>query len=929
MDDATDKNRVRIKEEKEITSTTGKIYVKQPHQILVNSSLKTTNDDEVQRAIKGLREIPDEELKEFLDDEDFMEGLNVVDAWEGDEDKNRELEQDMAGSTKQGKNQLSREHHHPEPKESHKRKKTKREEKKREEIRRDPLKSTKDIERDKMRTKRDTENKLLAEKEKAIKHLLDSDNVVPPGTETEAIQSIAEEQNRERAQREAQRSREHRRSKSSERYGRLSPSRRRTISRDRTRSSPHRRKSPFTSPDHRRSPFKKSPYGYSPGRRKISPRSYDRRSPILSPDRRRSPRRLSGERRSSVERKWSVERRRKRVDWTHERRRSRSRDRRSRSPRRRSSRSPVSRRYSPRRRSRTRTRSRSMEKRVRKRSPFINELARQLRNEAMSTGVNTSGYVPSATMEGIAPLLNPPSYKQEIESRPPLPTQPPQPPPPPPPSVASPYAPPPSAMLSSMPSGPPFMNFEPMPPATPLINFEPMPPPSMTPVSYSAGPVMYNQPNAAAIQTPSPSVMCSPLLPVPSPQPVPPPVMDHANVSYNPSYTVSFAQQSSVRQFEPLNKPSNHSTASTTSSQNYTEHGPAASSSSSYNEAYSSHQERMKTPEPPIISKPKHFEKTSLSSLLEASVSAKDSSNIPVLYPGFKPEIMRHCEQALFQLPMEDPRLKMKGRFFYDRSEEDNTRDVSEDHTSNSILLQKSKTKIFWKENNAELPIPVPKATTQMHQKICQTDEVETESKGVQVFVTTADVGSQVYPDDLQQIEERRPIMDRLDWGARDTYEYGSKFREVEDLRWSLSNSSQRRTWNRQASPSKRSDEQERHLDSMEHESRGLRLESPVRSRDDFSAHSNVRDHYSHDRYSPDYHRRSMERDDFHDRRSDHSRGESPMELEESDEELMTGHTFQRGSDWHGRGKVKGKSHHLRGKHVAGRPYRSRGNFRG
>ncbi|XP_018377881.1 PREDICTED: uncharacterized protein LOC108770440, partial [Trachymyrmex cornetzi] len=68
------------------------------------------------------------------------------------------------------------------------------EEKKREETRRDPSKSTKDIERDKMRTKRDTENKLLAEKEKAIKHLLDSDNVVPPGTETEAIQSIAEEQ---------------------------------------------------------------------------------------------------------------------------------------------------------------------------------------------------------------------------------------------------------------------------------------------------------------------------------------------------------------------------------------------------------------------------------------------------------------------------------------------------------------------------------------------------------------------------------------------------------------------------------------------------------------------------------------------------------------------------------------------------------------
>lgn len=179
-----------------------------------------------------------------------------------------------------------------------------------------------------MRTKRDTESKLLAEKEKAIKHLLDSDNVVPPGTEAEAIQSIAEEQNRERAQREAQRSREHRKSKSLERYGRLSSPRRRTP--DRPRLSPYRRKSPFVSPDHHRSPFKtsserhRSPYRsprYSPGRRKNSPRSYDRRSPVLSPDRRRSPRRRSrsGERRSSVERRWSAERRRKRSDWTHER----------------------------------------------------------------------------------------------------------------------------------------------------------------------------------------------------------------------------------------------------------------------------------------------------------------------------------------------------------------------------------------------------------------------------------------------------------------------------------------------------------------------------------------------------------------------------------------------------------------------------------
>ncbi|XP_072753833.1 uncharacterized protein [Anoplolepis gracilipes] len=935
-----DDNQMDVKQSEKM-KTTGKIHVKQSHEIIKDASLKNID---VQRAIEGLKEIPDEELQEFLDDEDFMQGLDVVDAWEGDEERNRENEQDKKNVVERKERRSSRERHRPEPKGSYSRVKPKKEEKKREEIRRDPLKSTKDIERDKMRTKRDTESKLLAEKEKAIKHLLDSDNVVPPGTEAEAIQSITEEQNRERAQREAQRSREHRRSKSFDRYSRPSPIRRRTP--DRLRSSPHRRRSPFVlSPERRRSPVKsaekhRSPHRYSPGKRKNSPRHFsDRRSPImLSPDRRRSPRRLSGERRSSVDKRWSPERsRRRRTEWIHERRRSRSHDRRSRSTerlRRRSSRSPASRRYSPRRRSRTRTRSRSVEKRTRKRSPFINELARQLRNEAMMpTGVNSGGYVQPA-MEGIAPLLNPlPVYQQEPEPRPP----------PPPSSAPASIAPPtymhqpgppslpPSSMLPIS-SGLPFMNFEPIS-SVPPMNFEPPPPPPpshiLPPTEYSSGPVMYNQPNVTPpIQAPlPPSAIRPPLLPapVPAPQPVPAPVMDHTQIPYNPSHTMSSVRRSPIRQFESLNKPSNHSIAApSTSSQNYAERGSA-----SYTEFHAPHKERVKTPEPPVISKPKQFEKTSLSSLLEASVSAKDSSNIPVLYPGFKPEIMRHCEQALCQLPLEDPRLKMKGRFFYDRNEEDHTKNDPEDHSSNSILLQKGKTKIFWEESNVEQQIPIPKSTTQMHQKICQTDEVETETKGVQVYVTMTDAETQVYSHDLQQIkEEKRPIMDRLDWSIRETYEYAPKFREADDLRWSLSNSSQRRSY-RQPSPSRRSvDEHEHHVDSMDHGSRSVRLESPVRSRDDFSAH-NTRDHYNHNRYSPDYHRRSMERNDFHDRRSDHSRGESPMELEESDDELVDDHTFQREHDWHGRGKVKDKSHALRGKHLGGKQYRSHGSFRG
>lgn len=949
MNDSNDKeddNQMDTKHSEKM-KTSNKIYVKQSHEILKDSSLKSTNDD-VQRAIEGLKEIPDEELQEFLDDEDFMEGLDVVDAWEGDEERNRENEQDKTNAAERKEKRSSRERHRPEAKGSYSRGKPKKEEKKREEIRRDPLKSTKDIERDKMRTKRDTESKLLAEKEKAIKHLLDSDNVVPPGTEAEAIQSITEEQNRERAQREAQRNREHRRSKSFERYDRSSPVRRRTP--DRLRSSPHRRRSPYVTPEHRRSPFRtsaerhRSPPRYSsPGRRKNSPRYFsDRRSPLmLSPDRRRSPRRLSGERRSSVKREWSAERSRRRRggEWI-ERRRSRSRDRRSRSMerlRRRSSRSPASRRYSPRsRRSRTRSRSRSVEKRARKRSPFINELARQLRNEAMKpTGVNSGGYAPPATMEEIAPLLNPSSaYQQEAESRPPPPSQPPPPPPPPPPPSVPPSTylhqpglvpPPPPSSLLPMPSGPPFMNFEPMP-GVPPMNFDLMLSHNLPPADYSSGPVMYNQPNIipSPIQTPLPPTICPPGLlptPVPSPQPVPAPVMDHTQISYNQSHPMSSVRRSPTRQFESASKSLNHppTASSSTSSQNY---AASRGSTTSYSEFHPPHEERMKTPEPPVISKPKQFEKTSLSSLLEASVSSKDPSNIPVLYPGFKPEIMRHCEQALCQLPLEDPRLKMKGRFFYNRNEEDpHIKSEAEDHTSNSILLQKGKTKIFWEETiNVEQQIPIPNKTTQTHQKICQTDEVETETKGIQTFVVMVDAELQVCAEDIDSVkEERRPIMDRLDWNVRETYEYPPRFREVEDLRWSLNNSSQRRSWNRQLSPSRRSDEHEHHVDPMDHGSRSVRLESPPVSR------SSARDHYDHSRYSPDYHRRSMEREDFHERRSNHSRGESPMELEESEDELVDGHTFQREHDWHGRA-LRGKSHTLRGKHLGGKSYR---NFRG
>lgn len=130
--------------------------------------------------------------------------------------------------------------------------------------RRDPDKSNKDIEQDKMRTKKDSDSKILAEKEKAIKTLLDSDNVVPPGTEGEAIQNIVEKNQEEAAARskskteqEDARSKikkppERKRSPVRSRLGyrRFSPIRRSPIRRSR---SPDRRRSPITfSPDRRR-----------------------------------------------------------------------------------------------------------------------------------------------------------------------------------------------------------------------------------------------------------------------------------------------------------------------------------------------------------------------------------------------------------------------------------------------------------------------------------------------------------------------------------------------------------------------------------------------------------------------------------------------------------------------------------------------------
>ncbi|XP_015182171.1 PREDICTED: serine/arginine repetitive matrix protein 2-like [Polistes dominula] len=884
-----------IIEKKTNNKDNDKLKKEQSSIVQKESIIKKTTED-VQRAIEGLKEIPDKELQEFLDD-DFMEGLNVVDAWEGEEDKNREEKKSQAKENEQ----VTREHNRKEHKvvvrnsrEKSKREEKKREEKKREEIRRDPSKSTKDIERDKMRTKRDNESKLLAEKEKAIKNLLDSDNVVPPGTESEAIQSITDKQNEERVQMRNRKSRERRRSQ--ERI-KLSPVRRKSY--DRCRASPHRR---ILSPIRRRSPFRLSSERVN----------CDRRSPlILSPERRRSPyhRRLSWERRLSADRRWSAERHKRRME-LQERRRSRSRDRqRSRSMERfrRRSRSPINRRYSPRRRSRTR--SRSLERRTRKRSPFINELARQLRNEAIKSN---STYIPASSMEGISPIMNTSIYSQETEVRgalsqsymhqggPLTPAQQPQPPP--------------SSSVLPMSSGmQPFMNFD-IPSSQTAIGFDGAPLHSIPPAHYSSGPVMYNHNTVQTNTIPTQSGTRAVLHPAPhqtTPQPVPAPVsMDQSVMGgYVPQHGVVSHLESSNH--KPVN-------AVLSPSSNYKDHRSSLSS----NNGYQLREERLKTPEPPVISDTKQFEKTSLSSLLEASVSAKDSTSPPVLYPGFKPEILRHCEHALRGLPIEDPRLKRKGRFFFDPKKAD-SKSKYEEYPSNSILLLNGK-KIYWEEEEVQqYDTSLTTQTMQMHQKICQTEEIEMDSKSVEAHVDMVDFEMQVYPHDIEHEikEERKSIMDRLDWNTRE------KHRDADDLRWNLSNLSHKRPWKRTLSPPNRRSHDRDHFQSVpspEHPSRNLETNSSKRSRDSYSRGS-IREQY--DRYSPNYNR-SMNIDDFRENRSDRSRGESPiMNLGDSEEDSDETFTFQRENDWCGRGRRPFRGKSTRGKYSRGRQYRARCSF--
>lgn len=298
----------------------------------------------------------------------------------------------------------------------------------------------------------------------------------------------------------------------------------------------------------------------------------------------------------------------------------------------------------------------------------------------------------------------------------------------------------------------------------------------------------------------------------------------------------------------------------------------------------------------------------------------------------------------------------MKGRFFFDPSKGLTPNETAEE-ASNSILLRKGKNKIDWVD--LEEPPPPPKLVVQMHQKICQTEELETASMGIQVSVSCAHIGTQVYPTDLQQPftqQEKRPVTDRLDWNLRETYDYTNKMRDTEDLRWSL-NSSQKRPWGRAISPERSLrplNEHNLNLGSglsssmslgspMEH-ARGLNLEPPLRERDPFPGNRGpLLDHIRPGNYASSFGLTLEERgnfcddignfrdkrDNFREEMDDQIRGESPMALDDPSDDLdMDQGGFSRESVGPSKAALFFKSRTPRELPMGVRPP-IRGNFRG
>ena len=156
-------------------------------------------------------------------------------------------------------------------------------------------------------------------------------------------------------------------------------------------------------------------------------------------------------------------------------------------------------------------------------------------------------------------------------------------------------------------SGPPFINFD-MRPPRPMMNFDQMPA-HLRPPDFASGLGMYGQPNSAPgsgpvpapVPVPALSLASGPLilgppglpLPVPSPQPVPAPgPLDHPSM-YNQS-RLPVSQISPNHKSMEVNRNMNHP------SQQSGYHDRRLSSP--YNIHEMTRDERLKTPEPPVIS---------------------------------------------------------------------------------------------------------------------------------------------------------------------------------------------------------------------------------------------------------------------------------------------------------------------------------------
>lgn len=167
--------------------------------------------------------------------------------------------------------------------------------------------------------------------------------------------------------------------------------------------------------------------------------------------------------------------------------------------------------------------------------------------------------------------------------------------------------------------------------------------------------------------------------------------------------------------------------------------------------------------------------------------------------PGFRPEILKNCERALQELPAEDPRLKMTGRFFFDPTLKEPSQ--AQLPVSNSPLLKKGPNKIFWDDDDVQ-PNAKSKSNVMTHQKICQTEDVEVDHKDCQTEIEMASIGIQVYPQDLlPQVEEKRPIQERLDWNKREFQPEFEFPRREPDLRESLNARERLENWQQPTSP--------------------------------------------------------------------------------------------------------------------------------